>query len=262
MKRLKEVLQSGRPALGTSILYESPEMVESLSGQGWDWIWLDGQHALRQHTWLEHIRVCQIIDAAPVLRVPSTTGHLISHGLDLGAWDIMVPMVESPGQARAVVDAAHFPPLGRRSAVGTRPLALYGWEYIEMAQRWVTVIVQIETRSGMENLDQIAAVPGVDALFIGCGDLCLSLGIPLSEKNASGEIQDAIEQVGLAARHYGKHAGIICEPEEVPLRRAQGYSFFALNLAVDTVSDQMRRVMLRTREELALGLTPIEGERI
>ena len=67
MKILMEMLKTGRPLLGALALYECPELIESLNGQGWDWVWLDGQHSLREHTWTEHIRACQIIDAVPVL---------------------------------------------------------------------------------------------------------------------------------------------------------------------------------------------------
>lgn len=251
MKRFKEMLESGRPVLGTSILYEAPGMLESLAGQGWDWFWLDGQHALRQHTWLEHIRICERIDIAPMLRVPSSAGHFISHALDLGVWDVMVPMVESAGQARDIVQAAHFPPLGSRSAAGPRPIVLYGLdyrEYIKMASRWTTVIVQIETRSGMEHLDEIAAVPGVDAFLIGTLDLCLSLGVPLTEKNTSREIEGAIQRIGQVAQQHRKYAGLICTPEEIPLRREQGYSFFALSMSVSIISDHMSQLLEKARE--------------
>ncbi|MFH1007167.1 MAG: aldolase/citrate lyase family protein [Candidatus Latescibacterota bacterium] len=243
MKRFREQLESGSPALGTSILYESPELIESLTGQDWNWLWLDGQHALRQHTWLEHIRACELIDIPPVVRVPSSEGHFISQALDLGAWDIMVPMVESAEQAREAVRAAHFPLLGARSAVGTRPIALGGMEYLGLAARWTTLIVQIETKTGMDNLDEIAAVPGVDAIFIGTGDLSLSMGIPLAEKNTSKEIEHAVEQVGRVSRREGKYAGIICAPEQIPLRQEQGYSFFALAMSLTIVSDYMRDVL-------------------
>lgn len=247
MKRFKEMLEGGRSLLGTSVLYESPGLIESLVGQGWDWLWLDGQHVLRQHTWLEHLRACELIDTASVLRVPSSAGHFISHALDLGVWNVMVPMVESAEQAREAVQAAHFPPLGARSAVGTRPIVLYGWEYMELARRWTTVIVQIETRAGMEHLEEIAAVEGVDGFLIGTGDLCLSMGIPLADRATSNEIEEAIQQVGRVAREHRKYAGMICAPEDIPLREEQGYSFFALAMSVTIVSDYMNHVLKEAR---------------
>ena len=94
MKRFKEILESGEPAMGAAILYECPEMIESLAGQEWDWIWLDGQHALREHTWVEHLRACQILGANHVLRLPGDDWHLIGTALDWGAWNLMIPVVE------------------------------------------------------------------------------------------------------------------------------------------------------------------------
>ncbi|MCK5734070.1 MAG: hypothetical protein KAI38_07780 [Candidatus Latescibacteria bacterium] len=251
MKRFKERLESGSPVLGTSILFEAPGLIESLSGQDWDWFWLDGQHALRQHTWLEHIRACELIDIPPVIRVPSCDGHFISQALDLGAWDIMVPMVESAEQAREAVQAAYFPPLGSRSAAGTRPIVLNGMEYLKMAARWTSLTVQIETKEGMDHLHEIAAVPGVDSIFIGTWDLCLSMGIPLAEKDTSKEIEDAIQRVGRVAADNGKYAGIICAPEAIPMRMEQGYLFFILSISVNLISEPMSQLLARTRTLLS-----------
>ncbi|MFH1569192.1 MAG: aldolase/citrate lyase family protein [Gemmatimonadota bacterium] len=244
MTRFKEVLESRRPALGAAILYECPELIESLAGQDWDWIWLDGQHALRQHTWLEHLRACEILGADAVLRLPGDDWHLIGTALDWGAWNLMIPVVESAEQARAIARAAHFPPLGARSASGTRPHVLHGrQDYIERARRWTTVIVQIETAKGLEQVEEIAAADGIDALFIGTGDLSLSLGIPLEERQTSPRIEAAVARVGQVARDCGKHAGLICAPEDLPRRRQQGYTFFSLVMVMRQIADLMKGVL-------------------
>jgi 4-hydroxy-2-oxoheptanedioate aldolase len=114
-----------------------------------------------------------------------------------------------------------------------------------MAARWTTLIVQIETCAGMEHLDEIAAVPGVDALLIGTGDLRLSMGIPLKE--TPKEIEEAIQRVGRTAREHGKYAGLICTPEEIPLRREQGYSFFTMSISVALISDPMEKLLKKAR---------------
>lgn len=248
MKRFKEILESGEPALGAAILFECPELVESLAGQAWDWIWLDGQHAIRQQAWLEHLRACQIMGADHVLRLPGDDWHLIGTALDWGAWNLMIPVVESAEQARAIVRAAHFPPLGARSATGTRAHMMHGQlEYIERARRWTTLIVQIETAKGLENAEEIATVEGIDCLFIGTGDLCLSLGIPLEERTTSPRIEEAIVRVGEVARRSGKYAGLICPPEELQKRRAQGYGYFSLIMVLTQVADMMGEALQEGR---------------
>ena len=247
MKRLKERIEKGRAVLGLSILYETPGMIESLAGQEWDLYFVDGQHALGQHTWLEHICACERAGIAPMLRVPACKGYLVSQALDLGAWNVMVPMVESAEQAREAVQAAYFPPLGSRSAAGTRPIVLNGMEYLKMASRWTSLTVQIETKEGMDHLHEIAAVPGVDSIFIGTWDLCLSMGIPLAEKDTSKEIEDAIQRVGRVAADNGKYAGIICAPEAIPMRMEQGYLFFILSISVNLISEPMSQLLARTR---------------
>jgi len=252
MKHFKEILESGKPAVGASILYECPEMIESLVGQDWDWIWLDGQHALRQSTWLEHLRAAQIIGADTVLRLPGHDTHLIGTALDWGAWNLMIPMVESAEQAQHIVHAAQFPPRGSRSSTGTRAHMMYGQqEYIGKAQRLTTVMVQIETAAGLENVEEITAVEGIDALFIGTGDLCLSLGIPLAQRATSPVIEQAIQRVGSVAREQGKYAGLICLPEEVPKRRDQGYAFFSVIMVLPQVAAMMGEALAEARRALA-----------
>lgn len=251
MKRFKEVLESGDPAMGAAILYECPELIESLAGQTWDWIWLDGQHALREHTWVEHLRACQVLGADHVLRLPGDDWHLIGTALDWGAWNLMIPVVESAAQAEAIVRAAHFPPLGARSAAGSRPYMMHGrMGYVEEARRWTTLIVQIETAKGLENVEEITAVEGIDALFIGTGDLSLSLGIPLAERETSSQIEEAIVRVGDVARRAGKHAGLICAPEDVPKRRDQGYTYFSLIMVLRQVADMMGRALAEGRRQV------------
>ncbi|MFH1007168.1 MAG: aldolase/citrate lyase family protein [Candidatus Latescibacterota bacterium] len=254
MKRLKARLAEKRRVLGLSILYEAPGMIESLSGQDWDLYFVDGQHALGQHTWQEHLRACERAGIAPILRVPACKGYLVSQGLDLGAWNVMVPMVESADQAREAVRAAYFPPMGSRSAAGTRPSVLHGDDYLEMAVQWTSLTVQIETREGMDHLDEIAAVPGVDSIFIGTWDLCLSMGIPLAEKDTSEEIEAAVQRVGRVAAEHGKYAGMICTtPEAIAWRVTQGYLFFVLSISVNLTSEPLGQLLKRTRKVLGEG---------
>ncbi len=99
----------------------------------------------------------------------------------------------------------------------------------------------------MGGIEANTAVPGVDALLFGTGDLSLSMGIPLAEKDASKEIEDAILRMNRVALSNGKLVGFVCMSEEIPRRREQGYSFFAVSMSVALISDPMRQLLREAR---------------
>jgi 2-keto-3-deoxy-L-rhamnonate aldolase RhmA len=149
-------------------------------------------------------------DVAPFVRVPQIEYHLIARVLDAGALGVMVPNVKTGAEARLIVDAVKYAPLGKRGAgIGgaltsfrTVPPA----DFIDYSNRNTTIICQIESVEGLENLDAIASTPGVDILWVGHTDLSLSMGIP-------GQFQDqrfltGLAQVVEAANKYGLKAGI------------------------------------------------------
>jgi 2-keto-3-deoxy-L-rhamnonate aldolase RhmA len=136
---------------------------------------IDLQHGLWDRASLEHA-IGVIPPSLPVLvRVAENTPSAIGQALDAGAEGVIVPLVETAQQARAAVRAAHYPPYGERSGGGVRPLANF-LDYVEAARRAVVVCVMIETERGVRNARAIAATEGVDLVFIGTGDLALSLG--------------------------------------------------------------------------------------
>jgi 2-keto-3-deoxy-L-rhamnonate aldolase RhmA len=145
-------------------------------------------------------------DMPPLVRVPATEYHFIARVLDVGALGIMVPMVESAAQAQAIVAAAKYPPLGRRGAAFGVAHDDYGGGDIvakmEAANREVLLIAQIETAAGVRNVDEIAAVPGIDVLWIGHFDLTNSLGIPGQFEHA--DFRAAVQRVLEACRRHAK----------------------------------------------------------
>jgi 2-keto-3-deoxy-L-rhamnonate aldolase RhmA len=112
----------------------------------------------------------------PVVRIANDSPTAIGEAYDLGATGVIVPLVETPAQARSIVAAAKYPPLGRRSAGGVRPMLDFE-RYATEANRSLLLAVMIETSAGLKNAAAIAAQPGIDLVFIGTGDLALSLGV-------------------------------------------------------------------------------------
>jgi 2-dehydro-3-deoxyglucarate aldolase/4-hydroxy-2-oxoheptanedioate aldolase len=144
----------------------------------------------------------------PLVRVPATEYHFIARVLDVGAMGIMVPMVESRAQAEKIVSSAKYPPVGRRGAAFTMPHDGYLpgrlQDKIAEANREVLLIAQIETRAGLDNVEEIAAVDGIDALWIGQTDLTCSLGIPGEFDHP--QFHAAVDRVLEACRAHGKTA--------------------------------------------------------
>jgi len=150
-------------------------------------------------------------DVVPLVRVPATQYHLMSRPLDVGAMGLMVPMVESAEQAALIVRSVKYPPGGGRGAAfGVAHDDYVGGDVVgkmESANAETLILVQIETRAGVDQVDAIAAVEGVDVLWIGHFDLTASLGIPAQFEHP--DFLRAVEQVVAACFRHGKTAGIM-----------------------------------------------------
>ena len=140
-----------------------------------DAIMFDTQHGLWDRQTLYNAFAAIRGKSEPVVRIADDSATAIGEAYDLGATGVIVPLVESAAQAEAIVRAAKYPPLGRRSAGGVRPMLDFN-PYAEAANRELLLGVMIETAAGLKNAAAIAAVPGVDLVFIGTGDLSISLG--------------------------------------------------------------------------------------
>jgi 4-hydroxy-2-oxoheptanedioate aldolase len=222
-------LKDGQVVLGVSITYPAPGMLE-IFGAGWDWTWIDGQHGqLDYRTILECVRVSDALGLAPVVRVPGHEYGIIGPVIDMRPAGIMVPMVDTPEHARRVVEAARFPPLGKRSYGGRRIRDLEGVDYFRTVNTEMLVLAQIETPEAVANAEAIAATPGVDALFFGADDLKIRLGLPGTQSVTDSDVLiRAMDQTSRAAKNAGKFAG--CVALNVPtlsLAISQGYRIIA-----------------------------------
>jgi 2-keto-3-deoxy-L-rhamnonate aldolase RhmA len=185
-----------------------------------DLIVLDLQHGLWERQSVE-AAIGAVPPEVPVLaRVAENSPFAIGQALDAGAEGVIVPLIESRKQAARAVKAARYPPLGERSGGGARPLADYV-DYHAAAERGVIVTVMIETAKGVENAEKIAATQGVDLVFIGTGDLALSLGV---FPQTGGRHEDACRDIHLACRAAWTPCGIFTTSVETACRRrAEGY---------------------------------------
>ena len=176
--RFKSRLNAREPLLGVFIKTPHPSVVEAIALGGLDCICLDCEHAPFDRRDLDRsLMAARLCDLPAIVRVPSGTAHEILNALDLGASGVLVPHVRSVEQAEAVARAAAYGPGGRGYAGATRGNASHlVSERLAVAQRETSVIAQIEDIDAVPLADAIAAVPGIDALFIGRGDLTVAMG--------------------------------------------------------------------------------------
>lgn len=201
---LRERLGGDEVLLGCCIMYPCPGAIERI-GPDWDWFWIDAQHGeLDYSDVLTLVRACDLVGKAPVVRVPSHEAAWISKALDAGAAGVMVPQVNDVEEARAVVKAAKFPPVGARSYGARRVIDLRGRGYSDTADQDTILIAQVETPEAIKKADAIAAVPGVDALLVGPDDAGLCLGLSMTEPKPEEKVREWQQTVVDACRKHGK----------------------------------------------------------
>ncbi|RAK28381.1 4-hydroxy-2-oxoheptanedioate aldolase [Actinoplanes lutulentus] len=196
-------MAEGRPSVGLWAAGPSAASAEILGRSGLDWILVDMQHgSANAADLLPLIQAIELGGSHALVRVPANDASLIMRALDLGAIGVIVPMVSTAAQARAAAEATRYPPAGNRSFGPIRNF--YG---LDRAEASTTCLVMIETAEGLANVDEIAATPGVDGLFVGPVDLGLALGAGL-RLTAGGVVDEAISQVVEAATRHGIIAGV------------------------------------------------------
>ncbi len=212
---VKELLKRGEPALGAWLNLPSPTSARLMARLGFDWLLIDMEHSA-QHPALVADMIATIADAgtsAPFVRIPYNSVEWFKWVLDAGAWGVLIPMVNTREEAQRAVACAKYPPLGTRSIGGV--FAPYGFattdrnRYLEAANDEIIVMVQIESAQGVQNVDEILSVPGVDVAFVGPNDLHASLGLKPSLYSAESAFLSALERIKESARQHHVAAGIM-----------------------------------------------------
>lgn len=213
--KFRAALESDRGALGPFVITSDPAFVEAAGYAGYDFVLLDMEHGPGTFQNLQNlIRGANVAGVCPVVRVPRGTDIWIDRALDVGAGAVMVPQIDNAEQARAVVTAAKYSPIGMRGTCRFVRSAGYGAipgsEYFSKAQETM-VIIQAEGKKAVENLDEILEVPGIDVIFVGPYDLSSALG-------HVGEIDhpEVVECVkGILARATAKGVKVGCFADSI-----------------------------------------------
>jgi len=209
--KLKEIWARGRPATNCWTGIPAAMIAEALSHQGWDSITIDMQHGhLDWNAAYQMLTAISTTACVPLVRVAWNAPGDVMRALDGGAYGVICPNVETAEECQSFVGACLYAPSGYRS-VGPRRAMLYGGEdYIECANDTVLRIVQVETAKGLDNVDAIASVPGLDMIYVGPNDLGLSLGRQARSDQTDPIVVAAIDRILNAAKTRHLRAGIWC----------------------------------------------------
>jgi 4-hydroxy-2-oxoheptanedioate aldolase len=233
-------LRQGRPLIGLWQALANAYTADICARAGYDWLLFDGEHAPNTaQTLLAQLQAVEPFPVHAVARVPEGNPVFIKQYLDIGFSTLLVPVVDSAEQARAIVAATRFPPRGIRGvASATSRASGFGADakYLAEAHEKTAVIVQIETRAGLDAIEEIAAVDGVDALFIGPSDLSAALGYLGNPRHP--EMQAVIDKAIVRINATGKPSGIFAlDAQDAQKRIAQGVSFLSVGTDIGVLAN-------------------------
>ena len=221
---LKTRWTAGEATLGAWCMMPGAMGAEALSKAGFDWVLIDMQHGCMDYeTALSMIRAVDLGAATPIVRVPWNDPGVIGRVLDAGALGVVIPMIQSAEDARRAVAACLYPPAGSRSFGPIRVGLRDGPGYFANANARVAVIPMIETAEALAEVDEIAATPGVDALFVGPFDLSIALGLPPGDNDGHPIFDAAIARVSAAAARSGVATAVLSNAKVAQLRLRQGF---------------------------------------
>ena len=246
LNKFKRALASGQTQYGLWLGLPDNSVAEIVAGAGFDWLLIDHEHApFALRSIMTHLQVMAPHDVAPVVRPVDHNPALLKKLLDIGVQSFLVPMVDTAAQAADLVAALRYPPAGKRG-LGTSMARAAAYnqipDYVGKANAEICLIVQAESVLAMANLEEILAVDGVDAVFIGPSDLSASMG---HVGDAGHPDVVACIDKGLATiAAAGKHAGIMCtDPARAGAYIAQGANFLGVGADTLVLAQGVRRIV-------------------
>ena len=241
-EKFREMLARDETAYGLWVTSEASSVTEIAGVLGLDWICIDMEHGYLDYRDIQgHLTAARGTDLTVLVRPPSHELEPIKRALDVGAHGVIVPLINTAEEARAVSQHVYYPPIGRRGIGGERSVT-WGLEledYVRNANNDLLFVPMIETQTAYENLDEILAVEGVEAIFLGPGDLSASRGA-VGDWEGPGVAEINLD-ILKRARGRGIHAGIVARStDEAMMRRDQGFGMVALGSDVGLLIRQIR----------------------
>ena len=228
--KLKARLKGGEACLGCFISIGHPAITEIAALGGLDFVIIDTEHGDSDfQNVINHIRAAEVHGVTPIVRVTSHDRKQIGRYLDNGAYGVQVPMVGNAKEAKAIADSTRFAPMGERGVSGGRGNVFWGKRSLsegkEFSNEQVMSVCMVETRSGLEDIENIAKVPNIDVIFIGTSDLSGDMGLV----PGCPEMESAISRILAACQANGVTPGIVtADPVDSRKRIAQGFKYVTI----------------------------------
>ena len=254
--RVKRLLKEGKKTAGSWLQMASPISAEIIARAGFDWVIIDLEHGPGDiMTLISQFQAVNGSDTVPIVRVPWNDFVLIKRVLDSGAYGILIPYVNTRKEAEAAVRACKYPPEGIRGIAGSTRAAWFNrnaMNYFSRANDEILIIVQIETRMAVENLDEILEVSGVDGLFVGPMDLATNLGHIYNP--AVPEVQSVILSIEEKVKKTDKFLGTISTDwRQAKQLFARGYRLISLMADGNALAAAAAEKVADFRKEFPLG---------
>ncbi|MCY4107844.1 MAG: aldolase/citrate lyase family protein [Chloroflexi bacterium] len=245
-------LREGRVCIGAlSISFPCAPVAQIYAQAGFSWYYMDMEHGQLSYDQVREISYAsKLAGIVPVAGPTSLSDHLIARPLDAGAMGVVAPHVETADQTELVVNFSRYPPMGKRGLIAQGPPSNFeaanSAEWVEEQNREMLVAVKVESGTGIDNVDEIASVPGLDAIIIGPGDLSATLGIPGQTDHP--DVIDCIERMLAATKRHGIAGGPhVSTPEKAAHWVEKGATFMSLNFDGAMLLDTSQRVIEEVR---------------
>jgi len=213
--KIKQLWAQGKPVSLGWISIANTFTAEIMARQGFDAVCVDMQHGVTGlSNLMEMLQAVSATDAAPVVRVGWNEPAAIMKALDFGASAIIVPLINNAAEARKAVSACRYPPVGDRSSGPVRALQIHGSDYFAKANDEILLMAMIETKEGLNNLEEICATPGVDVIYIGPADLSYALGMAPRADNPDPLHMSTCDRIKEVAHRHGKKVCMHCASAE------------------------------------------------
>jgi len=252
---VKQKLAEGGRVVGGTVATADPDIYCAMANSGFDFLWIEMQHSPLTYTDAARmIWACRDAPAIPFIRIPAATEGDIQKATDIGALGIIVPMVDSMDEIRDAVTYAHYPPLGKRSQGGGQYRALWGADYRAAANDNIMVVAMIEQPAGVEIVEEVANLEGVDVVFVASSDLGSFTGLRQGHPDYEALVTTIKDATLAAGRTVGGPLAW--------LSSRQGYRFFQAPTTTSLIRSGVQAVLQGADPcfGVAAGTAPVEGE--
>ena len=251
--RLRQLWAGGNSVVNGWLHIPSMWSAEVMANAGWDSLTVDLQHGMHSiETAIQLMQAIATTQTVPLARVNWNEPGSIMRLLDAGAYGIICPMINTRAECETFVGACRYPPLGYRSLGPTRARVIYGADYAQHANDQVITMAMVETKEALDNLDEIAAVPGLDMIFVGTGDLGLSLTGEVGNDMGHPAVEAALDVILAACQRHKILAGLfVTSPSYGAHMVKRGFRFVTVKTDSLILTEYAQQVVQQTRQGIA-----------